>query len=77
MQTIIDNNQRVFLIIRKGFSDRKYFVNLKDIPNILNNELEKHDDFTIQEFWNFKFKRCSKKHLNEMFTANQINYKIK
>jgi len=77
MQTIINNNERVFLIHRKGYFTRTYFVNLKDIPTVLKTELEQNDEYTISEFWNYKFKRCSKKHLNEMFTANKIDYKIK
>jgi hypothetical protein len=76
MQTIINNNERVFLIHREGFFVRDYFCNLADIPNILSNELEKHDNYTVSEYWNKKFKRCSKKHLNEMFAANKIEFKI-
>jgi len=77
MITTIDNNQRVFLIKRKGFSNRDYFVNLKDIPTILQNELEKHDEFTISHYWNEKFKRISKKDLNEMFENNKIDFRLK
>ncbi len=77
MITTIDNNQRVFLIQRKGFFTRDYFVNLQDIPNILQNELAKNDCFIISHYWNRKFKRISKKDLNEMFTNNQIDFKIK
>jgi hypothetical protein len=76
MQTIINNNERVFLIHREGFFVRDYFCNLAYIPNILSNELEKHDNYTVSEYWNKKFKRCSKKHLNEMFAANKIEFKI-
>lgn len=76
MKVNLDNNSRVFLIHRKGFFTRSYFCNLKHIPQIIKNELEKNDDFTISEYWNFKLKRVSKKALNEMFVANQINFKI-
>jgi hypothetical protein len=72
----LDNSQRVFLIKRDGFFTRTYFCNLEHIPTILSTELEKYDSFTISEFWNFKFKKCSKKFLNEMFLKNQINCKI-
>jgi hypothetical protein len=72
----LDNSQRVFLIKRDGFFTRTYFCNLEHIPTILSTELEKYDSFTISEFWNFKFKKCSKKFLNEMFLKNQINYKL-
>lgn len=76
MITNIDSNQRVFLIHRNGFFTRDYFCNLADIPNILMNELEQNDTYTISEYWNKKFKKCSKKHLNEMFTAAKMNFKI-
>jgi len=77
MKTTIDSNERVFLVHRNGFFARDYFCNLKDIPNILTSELEPNDEFTISEYWNKQFKRCSKKFLNEMFVANQVNFKLK
>jgi len=76
MKTTIDNNSRVFLIHRIGFFTRDYFCNLEDIPVILKTELEPNDQYTISEYWNKKFKRCSKKHLNEMFAANKVDFKI-
>lgn len=60
MTTTIDNSQRVFLINRNGFMTRSYFCNLKDIPDILTNQLEKNDSYTISEYWNFKFKNVVK-----------------
>jgi len=75
MNTIIDNNQRVFLITRLGFSVSNYFCNLKDIPSCLA-DLEKHDSFKIYHFWDKKFSILSKKRLNEMFAANQIDFKL-
>ena len=76
MTTNIDNNSRVFMIVRSGFFTRSYIVNLEDIPNILKNELEVNDNFEISEILNFKFKKCSKKHLNSMFQAHKIDFKI-
>ena len=76
MTTTINNTERVFLIHREGFFVRDYFCNLADIPNILSNELEKHDSFTISEYWNKAFKKCSKKHLNDMFKAHKIAYSL-
>lgn len=76
MKTTIDNNQRVFLINRKGFFTRSYFCNLHQIPNIIKKQLDKNDEYTISEYWNFKFKRISKKALNQMFYAAEINYSI-
>lgn len=76
MKTTINNDARVFQIVRMGFFPRQYFCNLEGIPEILTNELEKNDEFKIFENWNFKMKRCSKKHLNEMFAAHKIDFKI-
>ncbi len=76
MKTTINSEERVFQIYRKGFFVRVYFCNLHEIPLVINAEFEKHDAYIISEFWNNKFKRCSKKHLNEMFEANKINFKI-
>lgn len=76
MKTVIENNERVFIVHRNGFFTRDYFVNLKDIPTIITQELEKNDEYIILEYWNKKFKRVSKNNLNAMFTANNINFKI-
>lgn len=73
----LDNSQRVFLVKRDGFFTRTYFCNLHHIEQILTSELEKHDTYTIHEFWNFKFKKCSKKQMNVFFEANQITFRIK
>lgn len=77
LPNVLGGNERVFLIHREGFFTRDYFCNLKDIPAVLAELLEPHDNYTISEYWNKKFTRCSKKHLNEMFTANKIDFKIK
>ena len=76
MKIHLDNSQRVFLIKRDGFFTRTYFCNFEHIESILKSELEKYDSFTIHEFWNFKFKKCSKKHLNEMFDGAKIDLKL-
>jgi len=76
MTTTIDNQSRVFVIVRQGFFTRSYVCNLETIPEILTKELEANDDFYIMELFNFKLKKCSKKHLNSMFEAHKINFKI-
>ena len=77
MQTIINNNQRKFIVQSQGFGNQKdIFCNLKDIPNVLKSEFEKNEEFKVFEYWNRKLTRCSKKHINEMFEANQINFRI-
>lgn len=78
MKTTIDNNQRKFLIQSQGFGNQKdIFCNLKDIPKVLKDYFEPNEEMKIFEYWNRKLKRCSKKHLNEMFEANQIKFKFK
>mgnify|MGYP003554879513 FL=1 len=78
MITTIDNNQRKFLVQSQGLGNTKdIFCNLADIPNVIKTAFEKNEQSKIYEFWNRKLKLCSKKHLNEMFVANQITFKIK
>ena len=76
MITQVDNQSRVFVIVRQGFFTRSYVCNLEAIPEILTNELEKNDDFYIMELFNFKLKKCSKKHLNAMFESHKIDFKL-
>lgn len=78
MITTLDNNQRKFLVQSQGFGNAKdIFCNLADIPKILKDEFSYKEEFKIFEYWNRKLKVCSRKHMNEMFEANQINYKLK
>ena len=76
MITNIDNNQRKFLVQSLEFAGPDIFCNLKNIPNVLIQAFKPNEQYKIYEFWNRKLKVCSKKHLNEMFVANQINFKI-
>jgi len=76
MITTINNDSRVFQIVRKGFFIQQYFCNLEMIPQIIREELEPNDQFIICEVWNLKLKKCSKKHLNEMFEAAKIDFKL-
>ena len=75
MITTINNNERVFIVTRLGFSTRSIFCNLSDIPIILK-EFEVNYEFKIQHYWNFKLKNISKKALNEMFKAHEIDFKL-
>ena len=77
MIILIDNNQRKFLVQSQGFgSQRDIFCNLHQIPEVLKNEFSVNEDFKVYEYWNRKLTRCSKKHLNEMFKANKVDFKI-
>lgn len=77
MKTTVDNNQRKFLVQSIGWSTVDIFCNLKDIPHVLKTAFEPNEEFQVFEYWNRKLKKCSKKQLNEMFAANQLEFKIK
>jgi len=77
MITTIDNNQRKFLIQSKGWTTTDIFCNLKAIPDVLRQAFAPNEEYVIFEYWNRKLKRCSKKHLNEMFAANKVDFRIK
>lgn len=75
MKTIIDNTQRKFFITEIGWSSNNYICNLKDIPKVIE-EIADKEPYKIFHIWNEQLKPVSKKELNEMFTANQINFKF-
>lgn len=77
MITVIDNNQRKFLVQSFGFTTKDIFCNLADIPKVLHEAFTQNEEYKVYEFWNRRLKVCGKKHLNEMFAANQIDFKIK
>lgn len=74
MKTTINNNERKFLVQSQGFGSQKdIFCNLANIPFILAEYFEPNEQYKIYEYWNRKLKQVSKKRLNELFEANQIN----
>lgn len=78
MITTIDNNRRKFLVQSQGFGSQKdIFCNLDQIPTVLKEAFQEHEDFKVFEYWNSKLKGCSKKHLNQMFLDHKVNFKIK
>jgi hypothetical protein len=76
MNIIIDNQQRIFLVKYQNSITRDYFCNLHHIPKIIKRKSELNNNYIILEYWNKKFKRISEKRLNDMFTINQIKFKI-
>lgn len=76
MTTTLDNNHRKFLVQSKGFTTTDIFCNLAAIPTVLKEAFEPNDEYVIYEYWNRKLKKATKKHINEMFEANQIDFKI-
>ena len=66
----INTDENIFLLHYSFDLGRKDLCNLKHIPTLLaKNNVEK-----IEEFYNYKFKRISKKVLKEKLIANQINF---
>jgi hypothetical protein len=75
MKTTIDNNMRKFIVQAQGWSSQSIVCNLEDLP-LAMQEMKATDPYIILEYWNNRLKRCSKKHLNDMFAANGINFKV-
>lgn len=66
----INTDETIFLLHYSFDLGRKDLCNLKHIPTLLDkNNVDK-----IEEFYNYKFKRISKKVLKEKLIANQINF---
>lgn len=72
----LNTDERVFQIVRQGFGSKQVFCNLKQIPMVLKQEFEVNDQYKVYQFWNTKPKAVSKKFLNEMFAANQVQAKL-
>ena len=75
MKTIIDNTQRKFYISEIGWSSNSYVCNLNDIPKVIK-EIADKEPYKIYHIWNHKLQAISKKQLNEMFAANNIDFKF-
>jgi hypothetical protein len=66
----INTDETIFLLHYSFDLGRKDLCNLKHIPTLLDkNNVDK-----IEEFYNYKFRRISKKVLKEKLIANQINF---
>lgn len=66
----INTDENIFLLHYSFDLGRKDLCNLKHIPALLDkNNVDK-----IEEFYNYKFKKISKKVLKEKLIANQINF---
>lgn len=70
----VNGTYRTFMIVDSHC--RNYFCNLAQISRIIEQNGLKPDYYTVYEFLNNKPKKCSKKHLNEMFAANKIDLKL-
>lgn len=75
MKTIINNSERVFFIATYGLEAGSVVCNLKDIPRAVRS-IEKNQPFKIYHIWNHRLKVISKKVVNEMFYAHNIEFKL-
>lgn len=73
----LNTDERVFQLVRQGFGSKQVFCNLKQIPTVLKEVFEVNDEVKVYHFWDTVRKPVSKKFLNEMFKANQIDFKVK
>jgi hypothetical protein len=70
MQTVINNDLRVFQVTTS--TGKQVFCNLHQLNEVVK-ELECREGyFKINHFWNNKAQKVTKKHLNELFEANQL-----
>jgi hypothetical protein len=70
--TTINNELRVFMIVKQGWGNKQYFCNMEQIEECVK-DLQEHDDYKVYEFWNNKQTSISRKKLKDILTANQID----
>lgn len=70
MKTVINNYERVFQIVDSF--NRSIFCNLKDISTCIDENDLRAGYFKIYHFWDSKQKVVSKKYINEMLVANNL-----
>lgn len=71
METIINNNQRIYQIIDSDGG--QFFCNIEDINRIVKENNMHAGDFKIFHFWNNKAKLVSKKDLKSFFEGVQLH----
>lgn len=76
MKTTIDNTQSVFQIVSQGWNSKQLFCNLADVPKVVKEAFEPNETFIIYRTWNFRMKKQSVRQMNELFAANQIDFKF-
>jgi hypothetical protein len=76
MITVIDNNQRVFLIEGLQYPGKDIFCNLADIPKVLRKEFFNGREFRIRTYEKDRLKHVSAELINKMFVSAQIDFKL-
>lgn len=72
MNTVIDNNQKVFLLQAIGWSNQHYFCNLHDLVTCAG-QFERSQPYTVSYFWNGKPKKLTTKKIIEWLEGNQLD----
>ena len=72
MNTIIDNNQRKFLLIGKGWNTQSYVCNMADIVACAK-EFEPNQPYAVSHLWNGAFKRLRVKEVIDILEGNQLD----
>jgi len=71
MKTVIDNNQRKFMVIGKGWNTQQYICNLKDVVKCAK-QFEANQPYEISEIWNGKFKKLTVKTVVSYLESSQL-----
>jgi len=74
MNTVINNNQRIFLVT--GDYNQSFICNIADLGKCCN-EIQDKNSIKIQHKWNNRFVRCSKKSIIDMLKALDLPVFIK
>ncbi len=70
MKITINNEMRIFQVITS--TGKQYFCNLEHLNEVIKESGTHEGYFKINHFWNNKAQKVSKKHLKELFAANQL-----
>lgn len=72
MNTIINNDLRVFMIHGTGWNTQRYFCNMEDLETCAK-EFEKNQPYQIYHFWNNKMQRLSRTDVIAILEGNQLD----
>lgn len=76
-EILLDNGKQIYMVQKVGYSTLSYFCNINHIPDIITNRLNTTEGFIIYQYYNKKFKKCSKELMNQFFVSNRIDFQIK
>lgn len=70
MQTVINNNLRVYQVISS--TGKQFFCNIDQLNDVVKSNELKAGYFKVYHFWNNKPQKLSKKDLKAMFEGSQL-----